>query len=168
MAWFGALVALGSALVSSTAAADRRFAVQASVAEGAAIGDAGDAMIVRRAPMFADLSVVTWSTEDPDWWIGGGLRMEFESQTSFGVSLRVGLNTSLEILTVRPYVGAAAILAPLTLFGAEVGVDLVVELLDSFRLLGRVFADGYFLGDDLPQGSVIVAFSGALGVEVVF
>jgi len=168
MSWLLAAATLGSALVSSSAAADRRFAVQASVAEGIAVGDAGDSIIVRRAPMFADLSVATWSTEDPDWWIGGGLRLEFESQTSFGASLRVGMNANLEMLSVRPYVGAAVIFAPLTLVGAEVGVDVTVALLDSFRLLGRVFADGYFLGDDLPQGSVIVTFSGALGVEVVF
>lgn len=163
-----ALIAALTSLVPAYARAERRFAVQASVAEGVAVGDGRDTVILRRAPMFAELGLAPWSTDDDAWWLGGGVRMEFESQTSFGGSLRVGLAANLDVLSLRPYVGVALILAPLTLFGIEVGVDIVIAVADPFRIFARGFADGYVAGEDLPEGSILVAFNGAAGVEIVF
>lgn len=148
--------------------ADRRFAVQGAIGSGAMVGGSADAIVALRSPTFFDLGVATWSDDDPVWWLGGGLRAEFESRASIAVTARLGLAAHEGPLTVRPYFGAAWFFAPFALFGPELGVDVAFEVLGALSIFARGYVDAFFTGSDVPQDSAVVMFNGAAGVEVVF
>ncbi|MGE0786452.1 MAG: hypothetical protein AB7S26_12350 [Sandaracinaceae bacterium] len=168
-AWFVVVpLALALSGLASPARADRRFAVQAASGVGATLGGVADSMVVLRSPAFLDVGLSTWSDEDPIWWLGGSVRAEVENRASVAATLRVGLSVSAEILTARPYIGAAWFFAPFALFGPELGVDLSLSIAGPFAIFGRVYADAFFTGSDVPDGTVVVMLNGALGVEVVF
>ena len=117
------LAALSVVLLAAPglAHADRRFAVQGSIGSGATVGGAADAIVALRSPTFVDLGLATWADEDPIWWLGGGVRAEFESRASIAVTARLGLAAVEAPLTVRPYIGAAWFFAPFAMFGPDVG-----------------------------------------------
>jgi hypothetical protein len=163
-----ATLALVAALAPSARADGRRYVAQVTGGSGVSIGDGGDRAVVLRTPVFVDLGLATYSDLDASWWFGGSVRIEMDGRASIGGTVRIGLVGELEPLVFRPYAGIAAFLAPFTLLGVEGGLDVYLPLVGSFGLLGRVFADAFLYGSDLPQSGVLVMVNGSIGVEATF
>jgi hypothetical protein len=164
------LLVLGSALASAASAKAQRpvYAGGLVAGSGVSFGDGQKTVVVQRSPLFLDLSFRYWSTEQ-DWLVvGASARVEIDGRTSVAAVPRLEYQLKMGPLLLRPGIGAPFVLAPRTMFGVEGGLTARLELAGAFGLLATVYADAFFLGDDVPDDSVVVMLNGALGVDLQF
>ena len=126
----------------------------------------GREVVVLRSPLFMDAAIRTWTDETPDLVMGGSIRVEVDRTTSVAGVPRVEINRRFGSLLLRPGIGVPIFFAPFSMVGVELSVGVVLSLGDGLSLVGGILIDAFFFGSDIPQGSSVVMFNGALGVEL--
>jgi hypothetical protein len=91
--------------------------------------------------------------------------VEVEPRPSLGFDVQWAHHV-LPVLSVQA--GVTGVAAPETLFGVTGGARLRIPLGSRFRITAGPQVSGYFLGGDLPDGSVIVQTLLLLGTHVDF
>lgn len=164
-------LALAAALAALAAAVPAQGqapmdSVSATVGSGITLASGQATALTSRTPLFVDAAYRRWSSENPDLVWGASARVEVEGRTSLALVPRIELGTDLGPLTVRSGVAAPLVFAPFTLIGVEGSVTTRLALTPALGLTVSLLADAFFLGSDLPSGSVLVMFNGAVGVDL--
>jgi hypothetical protein len=139
------------------------FPIGASVdvASGVEGGGKGHATGVRRARTLFRFGGEMALSEEPGPRVAAGVLLEIEPRTSVGADIRyvhlVGERFAFHI-------GAIGIFAPTTLFGASVGGELRLSLSRRVAVLAGPTVRAFFVGNDLPDGTVI--FQGLFNVGI--
>lgn len=123
--------------------------------------------LANRTPLFVDVAYRGWNSEDPSFAWGASVRAEFEGRTSLALVPRAELSTTVGPLTVRPGVAAPLFFAPFTLLGVEGSLTARLALTEGLGIVAAFMADAFFLGGDLPDGSLLLMFNGTVGVDLV-
>lgn len=153
--------------VGAAASAQRRYAIDARALTGLSIGGGDGEARLRRTPLRIEVGAHTWQEEQSAIVVGGSLRLEVEDRASIGVVGRAGFRLEVDMLHIFPNIGVAAVLAPFTLVGPEVGVMGAIVLGGGFAVVLHIAVDAFLFGDDLPQGTALVQLDGGVGVELV-
>lgn len=162
-------VALAGAiwLVASPAAAQRRdTGLGLHAGTGLELGGGSGGTVALRTPLFIDLSARTATDEQPDPIWGGSLRVEVEGRASVAVVPRAELPRRLGPLRLRAGAGIPIFFAPFTMLGVELGLTAVLDLGHGLGASAGLSADAFFAGSDVPEGSAVLMFNGAVGVEL--
>jgi hypothetical protein len=144
-----ALTLLGGLASSRPAAAQQYIAgATAQVGSGIAGGAHGQLMRARtRLRIGADLRV----DESPEDIFGAALLAEVEPHASIGADIRYMRAVGKRFVL---HAGALGYVAPATLFGGAAGVEVRVPLSVSSALTFGPELNVFFLGSDLPDGTV--------------
>lgn len=138
-----------------------------TVGSGLQIGNGGGSeTISKRSPLFLDFAYRTWIDEDEYVLYGGSIRMELESQASVAGVPRVELRHRVGDFELRPGFALPFYFAPFYMFGAEVSLTVRFALTKAFGILGGLTADAFFLGNEIPDDSVVLMLNGGLGVDL--
>jgi hypothetical protein len=153
------------ALAAEGEAVAQDFPIGASVDVYSGIegGGKGLAKGIRRAPTLfrfgGEMALSDW----PGPRIGAAVLLEIEPRTAVGADLRylhlVGERFALHL-------DGRAIIAPSTLFGAAAGGEARLPLHKRFSLTFGPTLSAFFVGNDLPQGTVIFQGLFHVGVHV--
>ncbi len=167
----GALVAAAILLAATgshaqTAEPMQHHSIALSGASGLSLGSGGGNSYATHTPGYVDIAWRTWHSTAPQWVTGFSLRAEVDGRASVGVVPRFEFSRSVGRLTLRPGVAAVVFFAPFVLAGPEASVTFDLRLGSVVSLLGTLSVDLFFLGNDLPPRSVVVAANGALGVAI--
>lgn len=169
---FGALVAAELLLVAGashaqTSAPTQHHSIALTGASGLSLGSSGGGdSYMTHTPVYVDVAWRTWHSTTPQWVTGFSLRAEIDGRTSVGVVPRFEFSRTVGGLTLRPGVAAAIFFAPYVIAGPEASVTFDLRLGSVASLVGTLSVDVFFLGNDLPQRSVLFAANGALGVAI--
>jgi hypothetical protein len=114
-----------------------------------------------RVRLGADLRI----DESPDDILEFGLQAEVEPRSGFGADLRYARAASDRFILDA---GILGILAPASLYGVCAGLTYRLPLSKRSQITLGPEADFYFLGSDLPDGTVIwqMRFQGGLRVDL--
>lgn len=155
------------AVQSPLAAQDLVWNPGAMIATGIerSAGQGGSA--ARMSPLFLDLNLRTYADDGSTFLVGGSLRTEFTGIGAVGLVPRVEIETLLGPIALRPGVGFDMYVAPLTLFGPEVSLDLQLPLAPHFNLQALLFMAIYLLGNNLPEDTTLIQLGGGLGFAFV-
>ncbi len=157
-----ALAALAAGTATTPARAQQlAIAGAADLATGIEGGGRGPASGVRRARTLIRAGAEAYVDESPKNRVGAALLLELEPHTAAGADLRY-IRMLSDRFTLQ--LGGVAMLAPSTLVGATVGADYRFPLSPTVALTASPTVQVYFLGTDLPDGSVI--WQGLLHVGV--
>jgi hypothetical protein len=126
----------------------------------------GSKTVKQGSPLFVDLDVRTWTDEQGAIVYGGSLRMEVTGRASVAAVPRLELRRMLGPLELRPGVAVPLFLAPFLMFGVEGGLSVRLPIGAGFGVMGALTGAGFFFGDDVPKDSVVVMFSGSLGIDI--
>jgi len=147
-------VAVCALTVSSTPASAQRLvlAANADAASGLEGGTYLRGTGIRRARTTLRLGLDGSVDESPENAIAAALLVELEPHAALGAEVRVvrALFTNLSVEA-----GGIAYLAPQTLLGATAGFTYRVPLRANLWLTIGPSINGYFLGSDLPAGTVL-------------
>jgi len=145
----GALTLLVGVAIAPRADAQQYIAgAAAEVGSGIAGGAHGQMMRARtRLRLGGDLRV----DEDPEDIYGAALLAEVEPRASIGADVRYMRAVGRRFVL---HVGGLGYFAPATLFGGAAGVEVRVPLGASSALTFGPEASFFFLGSDLPDGTV--------------
>lgn len=163
-----AVIVFVSSLAGSASAQTPFYSGSLMGGSGLSFGDGQKSVIVQRSPLFLDAAFRYWSSEQ-DWLVvGASGRVEIDGRTSVAAVPRLEYQLRFGPLALRPGVGLPFVIAPRTMFGVEGSFSARLELTGPLGLVGAIFADAYFLGDDVPDDSVVVMINGAIGVDFQF
>lgn len=154
-----ALVLAGLALFARKAAA-QQYLVSGSAEVAQGVDIAGGLRQTRtRLRLGVDLSI----DESPKDAVSAALIAEVEPRGSVGADLRYVRFFGERVMLNAGVIG---ILAPSSLYGATVGMKYRFPLAKSLWLLAGPEANFYFLGTDLPDGTVITQLLLQAGLRV--
>jgi hypothetical protein len=159
-----AVVAALAGLLASPRTADAQqylVAADASVSSGVEGGAAGPFVTRTRLRLGADVRV----DEFPEDILEVGLLAEVQPKAAFGADVRYARAAGEHFVFDA---GAMAILAPDTLYGVCAGVTYRLPLSKHVQITLGPEGDFFFLGTDLPRGTVLwqVRLSGGVRVEL--
>ncbi|MGD0677158.1 MAG: hypothetical protein ABSC94_17215 [Polyangiaceae bacterium] len=160
------LLALGltAAVLAATPrsyAQEYLLGASASISSGAEGGSVGLYRARTRLRLGTDLRV----DEFPDDILEIGLLAELEPRSAFGADVRYAHAAGKHFVVD---VGALGILAPLSLYGVCASLTYRIPMSKTVQITLGPEGDFYFLGTDLPDGTVIweMRFQGGLRVEL--
>jgi hypothetical protein len=146
------LLVIATALLSTAPTAARAqeylLGADATASSGIEGGGTGFFRTRTRLQIGADLRVDEW----PDDVMEVGLLAEVEPRSGFGGYLHYGRVLDKHIVVTA---GVLAILAPASLYGACAGLTYRLPLSKHVQVVLGPELDFYFLGSDLPDGTVI-------------
>lgn len=163
------LTAAGAALIFAGAAEARaqelKLAAAADVASGLDGGTYAGGVGIRRARTTLRLGVDAHVDETPENSIAASLLLEIEPHAAVGVDVRYqrmfGHRIALDL-------GLSSLLAPATLFGAVIGATYRIPVAPRVMFTIGPAITGYFLGSDLPTGTIVWQVLVRGGVRVAF
>ncbi len=146
-------VALTIALAAPPARAQRLLlAADVDAASGVEGGTYLGGVGIRRARTTLRFGVDGSIDETPENIVAAALLIELEPHASLGAEVRLMRNV-WKGLTLE--IGATGYLAPATLFGATVGATYRIPLFSTFSFTIGPALNGYFIGSDLPSGTIL-------------
>jgi hypothetical protein len=146
-------VALAIALAAPPARAQRLLlAADVDAASGVEGGTYLGGVGIRRARTTLRFGVDGSIDETPENIVAAALLIELEPHASLGAEVRLMRNV-WKGLTLE--IGATGYLAPATLFGATVGATYRIPLFSTFSFTIGPALNGYFIGSDLPSGTIL-------------
>lgn len=159
-----------AALLAATATTPARaqelaIAGVADVATGVEGGGRGYAAGVRRARTLLRAGAEAWVNESPKDRLAATLLLEIEPHTAAGVDLRY-----VRLLSPRftLQLGGVSMFVPTTLVGATVAADYRLPLKPTVALTATPSVQVFFLGNDLPNDTVLWQGLLHVGVHVDF
>jgi hypothetical protein len=163
-AFFGALAAFALGLVSPRPASAQQYLIGGSAAASSGIEGGGPGTLYRtrtRVRIGGDLRI----DESPDDILEFGLQAEVEPRTAFGADLRYARAASEHFILDA---GAIGFLVPSSLYGVCAGMTYRILLGKRAQITLGPEADFFFLGSDLPDGTVIwqLRFQGGFRVDL--
>lgn len=170
LATLTAVGALATFTFASKASAQRQVTeVTLSSGSGLTLGTGqGAGTTARHTPVFIDGAVRFWTDEQPDYVLGGSVRMELDGRVSVAVVPRAELVTVVGPLTIRPGIGVPFFFAPFWMLGVELGVAARLPLGDNLGVVGSFMLDGYVVGSDVPDGTALIMINGMVGLDARF
>ncbi len=146
-------VALAIGLAAPPARAQRLLlAADVDAASGVEGGTYLGGVGIRRARTTLRFGVDGSIDETPENIVAAALLIELEPHASLGAEVRLMRNV-WKGLTLE--IGATGYLAPATLFGATVGATYRIPLFSTFSFTIGPALNGYFIGSDLPSGTIL-------------
>jgi len=133
---------------------------------GISLGRGGGDLIKKRSPIFLDLDVGLMFDGDRslEWTLR--LLMELEGAVSVGVAPSVKKVVRINRrLNLYGGLGFPFFFAPFTLLGVEPAVGATFRFASRFSVVLEAHADVFFVGSDLPDGSVLAKMDLALGIR---
>jgi hypothetical protein len=151
-------------LLAATANAEELLShVLFGVGSGGEAGDASGALAWRRArTRFVSGLDLRWDEGRAQGFSFRGF-VEVEQRASLGGDVRY---TAWATRGVGLFGGVTAIIAPETLWGGVAGAEFVIPLGNNPGIFIEPSVSAFPIGSDLPEGSVVVWASLALGVRV--
>lgn len=139
-----------------------------SLGTGIERGSSREGSAVALSPLFAELTLRAYSSEQPEWMYGGSLRAELTGLGAVGLVPRVELNPLPGPLSLRPGLGLALYFIPMALIGPELSFAVRVPLTREWGLQAMGFLAVFLLGNNLPEDSTLVQLGGSFGVSWMF
>lgn len=165
-----ALVLAGCLVALPEDARAQRLQIFASAAAGTGVslGTGGDGTAARRSATFVDLRVMGANSE-MDWLrYGVSIRSELEGKVTIGVVPQLSIVTSWRQLLFGVTGGVPLIVMPKSLYGIEAGGHVGYQVLSWLAVTGLFYVSVFPLGNDLPEGSVLVMMQCHVGAEIRF
>lgn len=160
-----ATVTLLGLAASEARAQQLKLAADVDVASGLEGGSYKGMLGLRRARTTLRFGADAYTDEFPDNGIAAGLLLEMEPHIAVGADVRyqrlLGKHFALEL-------GFTGFFAPATLFGASAGALYRQPIIPRLWFTVGPTVTGYFLGSDLPAGTVVwqVLLRGGLHVDL--
>ena len=120
----------------------------------------------RRSPFQIEFDVGAGFEPDRRWEWTGGLIAEVEGRTSLGISPQIKRLMGQGRIAGYATAGVPAFFSPYTLLGFEVGGGVIARVAGMVSLVLELRADFFFVGNDLPEDSMLSKFDVALGVRL--
>lgn len=120
------------------------------------------------SPLFLEINLRTYASEDPELLYGGSLRAEVTGAGAVGLVPRVELNPVPGPIQVRPGLGLGLYFTPRTLIGPELSVATRWSLTRELGLQFMGLVSIFVLGSDLPERSTLVQLGGYVGLSWMF
>jgi hypothetical protein len=166
VAAFTAAVALG---ISRNAEAQRPVLEgAASAGTGASFGPGNGATVVLMTPMYVDIDVIYFNDERPKLEYVVGFTAELQGRVSAGIVPQLRFTTGQRPILVYGLIGVPLVFAPFVLFGVETGAGLLWRINETVGIFAEVTIDLFFLGNDIPEDSMLTKLDGNLGVRISF
>ncbi len=144
---------LGIALATPPAHAQKLLlAADVDAASGVEGGTFRGTVGIRRARTTLRFGIDGSIDESPENIVAAALLVELEPHASLGAEVRLMRNVWKGL---RLEIGATGYLAPSTLFGATVGATYQIPLFSTVWFTIGPSLNGYFLGSDLPAGTIV-------------
>jgi hypothetical protein len=161
----GALGALGA---RPAAAQSLDVRLDSALSGGLMVGSAGRETIVGASPMLMDFDAafIFDGDESVEWVLGALMQMQYTP--AFGLNPQVRLRRHAGPFETFAGVGVPVYVAPLTRLGAEVNLGGAFPKDAPLALVASVSATTFFMGADLPEGSAVFTFNGAVGLRLTF
>jgi hypothetical protein len=140
----------------------------ASTGTGASFGPGNAETVVLMTPMYVDVDIIYFNDERPKLEYVVGFTAELQGRVSVGVVPQLRFTTAQRPLLLYGLIGVPLVFAPFVLFGVEVGAGLLWRINETFGLFGEVVVDLFFLGNDIPDDSMLAKLDGNLGVRISF
>lgn len=148
--------------VTSVAHAQPLFAVETRMGGGAMIGSGRGESVFRPSRMTLGVLAEVALRQDP--WVTGYGELLMEALHTVGLGLRAGARIYPKMPSIRVTLGAAAIVAPSTLWGASAAVGYCYRTKKRFRTCFDVDAIFYFAGNDLPKQRMATQLQGQISM----
>lgn len=142
----------------------KTLSMSANIGLGFMRGGHGGLMSGQQAPMALDIEAL--KVRDPNWLIGGALRMELTDAMSVAVIPRAVLRHPFGPLELRPGVGLPIYFAPRTMIGPEARLGAKLAIGTDLGLIVNLSAAAFMIGNDVPHGSTVLMFHLFVGLEL--
>ena len=163
---FAAVCALG---IASNAEAQRPVLEgAASTGTGASFGRGDGATVVLMTPMYVDIDVIYFNDEHPKLEYVIGFEAELQGRVSAGIVPQLRFTTAQRPIMIYGLIGVPLVFAPFVLFGIEAGAGLLWRINETVGIFAEVTVDLFFLGNDIPDKSMLTKLDGNLGVRISF
>jgi len=163
------VVALVAALAcqATTTAGAQSLDTSLTVASGTglSLGRGASGVLRQRSPIFLDVDVGLVFDGDRAMEWTAGLIMELEGPVSVGLNPALKRMVHFRKLAIYGGVGIPFIFAPFTLFGVEVAAGASYPVWKRLGITLELHADVFFVGSDLPDGSVLAKLDLSLGLR---
>lgn len=146
----------------------QKVSVTALAATGASITPGQPRTHVMRSPAMLLFDVGFFHPEHQWLEFSPALMVEFERGQSFGLGFRLRAFTKLGPLRVYALGGVEGFVAPRKLLGARLGAGLAVPVHRHVSIAAEFGPTVYFVGNDIPNNTVLTKLDGALGLRVNF
>jgi hypothetical protein len=143
---------------------DQLLDISTGLGSGVLRGGRGGLAMAQRAPVFADVTILT--PHETILWIGGSLRVELEEGRAVAAVARAALRYKLSAFELRPGVALPFYFAPKTMLGPEANLGLRYPLGQDLGLLASAGLAAFMVGNDVPHGTTIIMFNAQLGVDL--
>jgi hypothetical protein len=127
-------------------------------------GREGGLMTARPAPIALDVDIL--ALREPNYLIGGALRIEITGVHGVAGIFRAALRHPFGPLELRPGVGVPFYVAPRTMLGPEASLTLKYGLSADLGILADFSAAAFILGSDVPSGSTVIMLHVFIGIEL--
>jgi hypothetical protein len=132
---------------------------------GMSLGSGNDTVLKRRSPIFLDVDVGLVFDGDHAMEWTPSLIMEFEDKVSIGIKPSLKRVIKLRKLRLYGRLGFPFYFAPFTLLGAGVAIGAWYPIFSRFSVVLELRSDLFFVGSDLPDGSVLAKLDFAIGIR---
>jgi hypothetical protein len=137
-----------------------------SLGTGMTMGKPGDAMQIKRSPVFLEVDVGLVFDEDFDWEWTPSLILEVDGRVALGVNPTVKRVVRFKWFSFYGGLGVPFFFAPYTLLGLEAAIGGIYYIIPKFAAVVEFRANVFFIGSDLPDGSALAKLDFAFGVRV--
>ena len=140
----------------------------ASAGTGFSFGPGDGATVVMMTPTYVDIDVIYFNDERPKLEYVIGFTAELQGRVSAGIVPQLRFTTAQRPILLYGLIGVPLVFAPFVLFGVEAGAGVLWRINETVGLFGEVVVDLFFLGNDIPEDSMLTKLDGNLGVRISF
>jgi hypothetical protein len=161
-------VTVGVVFASSVDAGAQQLDTVLTLATGTglSLGKPGAELAMKTSPAFLEVDVGLIIDGDRDWEWTPSLIVEVGGRVSVGINPSVKRMLRFKWFSVYGGVGLPFFFAPYTLLGAEVAVGGIFHIIPRIGVTLEFRTDVFFVGSDLPNGSVLAKLDFALGLRI--